>query len=201
MSKVDIYGHRIEEEESEIYKLLQHVHKDILENRALLLLKTKENDRLLEEIDRLTKIIDRLTRPRQQVKQVLVKIVNHKKVIIMDPLQLNPGTQAPIIPALVDAVTLQPIPGATFVPKSNTVDNPAIASVDANGNLVYVSAGAANLTSVNTWTYVDQNTKLSVTADVTTVSTLQMNAAAEAILQQVGLGTPVPIPTAPAATA
>lgn len=179
-------GHQKDENES---KLIDALVKD---NERL----WQEKDHLQKENEKLERIIERLSRPRQQVKQVLVKIVNHKKVIIMDPLQLNPGTQAPIIPALVDAVTLLPVPGATFVPKSNTVDNPAIASVDANGNLVYGSAGTANLTSVNTWTYVDQNTKQTVTADVTTVSALQMNAAAESILQQVGLGTPVPIPTA-----
>lgn len=155
----------------------------------------EENEDLRKENKRLTKIIDRLTSKPQQIKQIIQLLIN-SKIVTMDPLQLNPGTQARIIPALLDAVTLQPIPGATFVPKSNTVDNSAVASVDANNNLVYVGAGTGNLTSINTWTYTDQNTKLPVTADVITVSPLQMNAAAEAVVQQVGLGTPVPIPAA-----
>lgn len=153
----------------------------------------------LKIIGRLVGIVDRLTsspKPvHQTVKQVLIAIIKSQKFIIMDPLQLAPGTQAPITPALVDSITLAPIPGATFVPKSNSVDNPAVASVDANNNLVYVGAGSANLTSVNTWTYTDQNTQQPVTVDLTTVSAVVALAAAETVQQTISLGTAVPVGT------
>lgn len=152
----------------------------------------------LKIIERLIRIIEKMIpvpKPVFQGKQVLIAIINNQKLIIMDPLQLAPGTQAPIIPALVDAITLAPIPGATFVPKSNSVDNSAVASVDASNNLVYVGAGSANLTSVNTWTYVDQNTQQPVTVDETTVAPVVALAAAETVQQTLSLGTAVPIGT------
>src|SRR5579871_1398354 len=93
---------------------------------------------------------------RQRVKQVLIFTHKNQNYIIMDPLSLQVGQQAPIQEALVDAGTLLPIPGATKVAKSKTFDTPAVATVDANGNLVAVAVGTGNLTDVNTWTYVDQ---------------------------------------------
>lgn len=132
---------------------------------------------------------------REKVRQVLTFSFNNQTFIIMN-LQLSPGTQAPIVPSLINTVTLKPIPGATFVPKSNTVDNAAAASVDANGNLVYVGAGAGNLSSTNTWSYTDENTGLPVVADIVTVSPFTCLAAAEAVTQVVTLGAAVPIPAA-----
>ena len=165
----------------------------------------RDVQRLEEVFEReLSELLHRFPRNRYRRQhkpgpiQVLFTRFNNQNFIIMDPLVLSPGTQAPIQPALIDSVTLQPIPGATFVPKSNTVDNSAIATVDANNNLVYGSAGTANLTSVNTWTYTDQNTGLQVVADQTTIMQIKMLSAAEAVQQTIALGAPVAIP-APAA--
>lgn len=137
---------------------------------------------------------------RQQVRQVLIVFINNQKFIIMDPLSLQNGNQAPINEALVDAGTLQPIPGATKVNKVRSSDTPAVAIVDANGNLVAVAVGTGNLTDTNTWTYVDQNTKQSVTEDLTTVQPFQVVATPEGVLQVVSLGAATPIPAPAAAT-
>lgn len=137
----------------------------------------------------------------QKVKQVLITIFNNQKFIIMDPLSLQNGNQAPINEALVDAGTLLPIPGATKVNKSRTSDTPAVATVDANGNLVAVALGTGNLTCVNTWTYTDEDTNESVTADETTVTPFQVIATPEGVLQVVTLGAQTAIPAAPVAAA
>lgn len=129
--------------------------------------------------------------------QVLFTRLNNQNFIIMSPLSLNNGNSAPIQAALVDAATLQPIPGATKVPKSASSDTPTAATVDSNGNLVAVAVGTGNLTVVNTWTYTDQNTGQPVTADETTVIAFQVVATPEGVLQVVTLGAQVP--SAPAA--
>lgn len=138
---------------------------------------------------------------RQRVKQVLIQIVNNQKFIIMPPLSLNNGNQAPILSALVDANTLQPIPNATKVLKSASSDTPAVATVDANGNLVSVAIGTGNLTVINTWSYVDDVTNLPVTADETTVTPFQVVVTPEGVLQVVTLGPAVAIPAAAPAPA
>lgn len=140
-------------------------------------------------------------RRRQRVKQVLIIIYKNQKFIIMGPLSLQVGNQAPIQEALVDAGTLLPIPGATKVAKSKSFDTPAVATVDANGNLVAVAVGTGNLTDVNTWTYTDQDTGQQVTSDETTVQAFAIVATPEGVLQVVTLGPAVAIPAAPAAAA
>jgi hypothetical protein len=120
--------------------------------------------------------------------QVLTIFINKTQFIIMDPLNLQAGQQAPIIAQLVDAKTLQPIPGASKVVKSVTTDSDT-ATVDANGNLVAVKAGTGNLTVVNTWAYTDQNSNEIVTADETTVIGYVIAVTPEGILQVVSLGT------------
>src|SRR5579872_924273 len=131
---------------------------------------------------------------RQRVKQVLIFTYKNQNYIIMDPLSLQVGQQAPIQEALVDAGTLLPIPGATKVAKSKTFDTPAVATVDANGNLVAVAAGTGNLTDVNTWTYKDQKSGLTVTSDETTVQAVSVVVTPEGVLQVVTLGPAVAIP-------
>ena len=140
-------------------------------------------------------IADLLSRKQTAVIQVFVTVINNQKFIIMNPLQLQVGFQAPILEQLVDAVKLQPIAGATMVPKSKVSDNPAAATVDASGNLVAVAAGSGNLTDINTWTYTDPVTGQQVTADVQTIAPFVVAAATGGsnVVQQVALGTPVPI--------
>ena len=138
---------------------------------------------------------------RQRVKQVLIFTLNNQNYIIMDPLSLQVGQQAPIQEALVDAGTLLPIPGATKIAKSKTFDTPAVATVDANGNLVAIAAGTGNLTDVNTWTYVDQKTNQTVTSDETTVQPVAIVVTPEGVLQVVTLGPAVAIPAPAAANA
>jgi hypothetical protein len=128
--------------------------------------------------------------------QVLITRFNNQNFIIMDPLSLQNGKQAPINEALVDADTLQPIPDAVKVNKSRVSDNPAAAVVDGAGNLVAVAPGTGNLTVVNTWTYIDQNTKESVTEDETTTSPFVVTATPEGVLQVVTLGQASAIPAA-----
>jgi len=125
--------------------------------------------------------------------QVLTIFINKTQFIIMDPLNLQAGQQAPIITQLVDAKTLQPIPGASKVVKSITTDSDT-ATVDANGNLVAVKAGTGNLTVVNTWTYIDQNSNESITTDETTVIGYVIAVTPEGILQVVSLGDAVVTP-------
>ncbi len=137
-------------------------------------------------------------RRQQRVRQVLIFTYKNQTFIIMTPLSLQVGQQAPIQEALVDAGTLLPIPGATKVAKSKTFDTPAVATVDANGNLVAVAVGTGNLTDINTWTYVDQDTNESVTSDETTVQPVAIIATPEGVLQVVTLGPAVAIPAAPA---
>lgn len=126
--------------------------------------------------------------------QVLLFIHHKQKFIVMDALILKPGKRAPIVPALIDAVTGLPVPGATFVAKSNTVDNNTVATVDADGKLAYVSDGTAKLTSVNTWTYQDQNTGDSITVDLTTIADVKALKPAEVVQQTIALGDQEDIP-------
>lgn len=124
--------------------------------------------------------------------QVLTTFINNNHFIIMNPLNLQSGQQAPIIAQLVDGKTLQPVPGATKTTKNISSDSPDIAFVDVNGNLVAVKAGTGNLTVVNTWGYTDQNTGEGMTVDETTVIGYVVAVSPEGVLQVVTLGTPVP---------
>ena len=130
--------------------------------------------------------------------QVFITHFNNQNYILMDPLSLQNGFQAPINEALVDAKTLQPIPGATKVNKSRTSDAPAIAVVDDAGNLVAVAPGTGNLTVVNTWSYTDQETNEPTSQDETTTLQFIVTVTPEGVLQVVTLGAASVIPAAPA---
>jgi hypothetical protein len=134
----------------------------------------------------------------QKVIQVLIRNINNQNFIIMPPLQLIAGMNAPILEQLVDATdpaNLKPIAGATKVPKSKAFDNPSAASVDASGNLVAMPGVTAkgNLTDINTWTWIDPQGK-SQTQDVATVIEVDIApAVAQQVVQQiVTLGAAVP---------
>lgn len=145
-------------------------------------------------IDDLVQIIDKLTNggsKQQKVRQVLIQNFNNNKFIVMS-LTIPSNQKAPIVSALVDADTLQPVT-AIASGTSNTSDNTAAATVDADGNLVGVAPGTGNLTTVNTWTYTDSNTQQPVTVQLTTVTDFSVTAVitAERVQQVVTLGTAV----------
>ncbi len=168
-------------------------------NEAMLYLRRKEKE--LEEEVRIVQEEFKHYRHKYnlpKVRQVLITIINKQKFIIMNPLTLQVGQQAPLIESLIDANSLAAIPGATKVNKSRTVDTPAVAAVDANGNLQGLSAGSANLIDVNTWTYTDEDTNQSVTADESTTIGILITPAAEGVEQTVSLGPVSAIPSAPA---
>lgn len=137
---------------------------------------------------------------RRQVTQVLTVFFNNSNFIIMGNLLLKPGMRYVITPGLIDVVNVAPVPGATFVPKSNTVDNAAVAVIDADGQVAYAGIGKANLSSTNTWSYTDENTGLPVTQDITTTVPITGLAQAEVVQQTLDLTGENPIP-APAAQA
>lgn len=146
------------------------------------------------ELKELEKMFPRHCYPRRHAHkpiQVLTTFINKNQFIIMDPLNLQSGQQAPIIAQLVDAKTLQAIPGATKTTKNISTDSPEIAVIDADGNLVALKAGTGNLTVVNTWSYTDQNTGEGVIADETTVVGYVIAVSPEGVLQVVSLGTAV----------
>lgn len=107
-------------------------------------------------------------------------------------LTLPSNQKAPITVGLVDSTTLQLVTAA-FVGTTNTSDNGAIFTVDADGNLVGVAAGTANLLTSSTVTYTDSNTQQPVTAtlSITTVVTISAVISAESVSLVVSLGTPV----------
>ena len=76
----------------------------------------------------------------------------------MANLTLAANQLAPIVPGVIDQVTLQPV-SATFTGQSYTSDTPAVATVDANGNLVGVSAGSFNLAASVVATFTDSTGK------------------------------------------
>src|ERR1700683_1009551 len=75
----------------------------------------------------------------QKVKQVAIVIINNQKYILMGnqviqlPQASQPVVAYPLLDALLDAVSLQPIPGAAATLVSRMVDNPAVAVIDSNG--------------------------------------------------------------------
>jgi|HubBroStandDraft_2_1064218.scaffolds.fasta_scaffold329121_2 hypothetical protein len=140
----------------------------------------------------------------QKVKQVAIVIINNQKYILMGnqviqlPQAGQPAVAYPLLDALVDAVSLQPISGATATLVSRTVDNPAVAVIDSNGNLLPVSAGVVNVTSTNTWSYTDEDTQQPVTGkSETTTTPYSITSGPEQVLQQETLGAPVAAGTAP----
>ena len=134
---------------------------------------------------------------RLKVRQVLLSFFHNQNFIVMD-LSVPQGIEAPIILGLVDATTLAPIT-ATKANETETSDTPAVAIVDASGNLEGVSPGSFNLISEADWTYTDSNTGQQVTTHEKTVTpgTVTAVITAESVTQVVSLGTPVTIPAAP----
>lgn len=127
----------------------------------------------------------------QKVRLVIFQSFNNKNYIAMS-LTLPSNQKAPITVGLVDSTTLQLVT-ATFVGTTNTSDNGAIFAVDADGNLVGVTAGTANLLTSSTATYTDSNTQQLVTQtlSLTTPVTITAVVTAESVSLVVSLGTPV----------
>lgn len=128
-----------------------------------------------------------------KIRQVLTVFINNQTFIIMS-LTVEQTLQAPIVLALVDAGTLAPIT-ATKANEKEVSDNPAVAAVDALGNLQGVAPGSFNLISDADWTYTDANTGLLVTSHETTTTpgTVTAVVVAEKVLQVVSLGKAVAI--------
>jgi hypothetical protein len=148
---------------------------------------------LIDTVNLQAQTINRLTQEQsgQQVRLVIFQSFNNKNYIAMS-LTLPSNQKAPIIVGLVDGKTLLPVT-ATFSGTTNTIDNTAIATVDASGNLVGVAAGTANLTTSTSATYTDSNTQQPVTAPLTLVTPVTITAVvtAETVQLVVSLGTPV----------
>lgn len=119
--------------------------------------------------------------------QQLYILIDNQNFILMANLSLKPGKRYFISAGLVDHISQAPVPGATMVAKSSSVDNPAVAVVDAAGKVAYVGAGKANLTVVNTWTYQDGNTGDNVSVDKTSIVEITALAAAEVVDQTIDL--------------
>lgn len=142
-------------------------------------------------------------RLRREVYQVFTIFIDNQTFIIMN-LNLKPGKRYTISVALIDKVLQAPVPGAQLVAnKSNTIDNPAVAVIDADGKAAYVAPGKANLTTVNTWSYQDEATGEQTQADVTTTVQITCLVAAEVVDQTVDLTNEedIPAPAQPAAGA
>jgi hypothetical protein len=163
---------------------------------------------LQEEIEEIQDVLKQITKPPrcQKVKQVSYVIINNKKYIPMGnqviqlPQAGQPAVAYPVLDALVDAVSLQPIPGATATLVSRTVDNAAVAVIDSNGNLFPQGAGVVNVTSTNTWSYTDEDTQQPVTGKSETSTTpYTVTSGPEQVVQTETLGAAVPAGTVPAA--
>lgn len=147
----------------------------------------------------------------QKVRQVSYVIINNQKYIPMGnqviqlPQAGQPAVAYPVLDALVDATSLQPIPGAVATLVSRTVNNSAVAVIDSNGNLFPQAAGIVNVTSTNSWNYTDENTQQPVTGkQETSVTPYTVISGPEQVVQTETLGAPVAagtIPTAGAAAA
>lgn len=165
---------------------------------------------LEEEIEKMLKRFrreyPRHHRFRRKIIGVLFILIDNQNFIIMSNLNLKPGKRYTVTPGIIDAVNLAPIPGAVLLAiKSNSVDNPAVAFVDADGKIAYVGGGKANLTNVTTWEYTDEITGEEVTADVTTVVSITGLLPAELVVGTVSLDNeediPAPVVAAPGAQA
>jgi hypothetical protein len=145
---------------------------------------------------------------KRRVKQVSFVIINNQMFIPMgnQVIQLPPAGQPavayPVLDALADAVSLQPIPGAVATLVSRIVDNSAVAVIDSNGNLLPQGSGVVNVTSTNTWNYTDEDTQLPVVGkSETTTTPYTVTSGAEQVVQTETLGAPVAAGTVPTATA
>lgn len=132
--------------------------------------------------------------------QQLYILIDNQNFILMANLSLKPGKRYFISAGLVDHISQAPVPGATLVPKSRSVDNPAVAVIDGDGKIAYVGAGKANLTVVNTWTYQDANTGDNVSVDKTSIVEITGLAAAEVVDQTIDLTGEEDIPAADTTT-
>ena len=155
-------------------------------------------NRTQQEIEEIEELLLLVLRDLSQLKpkpprprMVLISNFNNTKSIIMS-LSIASNQKAAIIIGLVDATTLAPIT-ATSTGETNSIDNTAVATVDASNNVVGVAAGSANLTSTATWTYTDSNTQLPVTVTLTIVTPITVTAVvtAESVQMVVTFGTPV----------
>lgn len=127
-------------------------------------------EELRHAYDRLRHHFPHHPRLQRKIFGVLYILIDNQNFIIMSNLNLKPGKRYVITAGIIDAVNLAPVPGAKLIAtKSNSVDNPAVAVIDADGKIAYVGAGKANLTNVTTWEYNDEITGEDKTADVTTV--------------------------------
>jgi hypothetical protein len=156
-----------------------------------------DNEIILE----LVGILRDVLKPKQKVRLVLTKSINSQTYIIM-ALQEAANQTSPLIPALVDQVTGGPVT-ATFANLVYTSDTPAVATTDANGNLVGVSAGSFNLAVTGAATYTDSTGTLQsgVSVSGTFPGTITAVTVADAVSLVVSLGaattqTPTPAPTA-----
>lgn len=164
-------------------------------------------ERLENEIHDWERDFKRRFHRKMRVKQVSFVIINNQMFIPMGnqviqlPQAGQPAVAYPILDALVDAVSLQPIPGAIPVLVSRSVDNSAVAVIDSNGNLLPEGAGVVNVTSTNTWSYTDEDTQQSVTGkSETSVTPYTVTSGPEQVVQTETLGAPVPAGTVPTAT-
>ena len=126
-----------------------------------------------------------------RVRLVIFQSFNNINYIAMS-VTLPSNQKAPIVVGLVDSTTLQPVT-FTATGTTNTSDNSAVFTVDADGNVVGVAAGTANLLTTSTVTYTDSNTQQSVTATLNTTTVVIISAVvtAESVQLAVTLGTPV----------
>lgn len=150
---------------------------------------------LEKQLARLRRHYPKHDRLRRKIIGVLYILIDSNNFIIMSNLNLKPGKRYTVTAGIIDAVNMAPVPGAVLVgTKSNTIDNPAVALIDADGKAAYAGPGKANLTNITTWTYPDENTGDSVTADVTTVVSITALAAAEVVAGTVSLDNEEDIP-------
>jgi len=129
-------------------------------------------------------------RHNHRVRQVLFIVINSNKYILMGTQKLRLDKGFHVQSALLDAVTNEPIPGATKVLKSLTSDSPDVLLVNADNDTIPQKLGVGKLTVVNTWTYTDlsdPDAPVDVTSDQTTVLDFQVIAGPEGVLQTVVL--------------
>jgi len=168
------------------------------------------NKKSKEEINIIYSLLDIIERllsgepspvPERKLRLVLLARFNNQTFIVMS-LSIATNQSAPIIPGLIDDETNLQVT-ATFAGTTNTVDDPTLASIDANGNLVGIAAGSGNLTTKTNGTYTDTlGNQQTATFTTTTPFTITAVVVADKVSLVVTLGTPVTqVTTAPAAAA
>jgi hypothetical protein len=148
---------------------------------------SQEQEEMATAIRLLREYFPHQTYKRLEPVQVLYILIDNQTFIVMANLSLKPGKRYTLSPGLQDAISKIPVPGATLVAKDRSVDNPAVAKIDADGKVAYVGAGTAQLTHTNTWTYKDEITSELVTVDKTSTVTITALAAAEVVEQTTDL--------------